>query len=43
VHADRLAENADVFDFALSDEEMALIAALDRCSRVGPDPDRYGF
>jgi diketogulonate reductase-like aldo/keto reductase len=30
VHAERIRENADVFDFALSDDEMAAIDALDR-------------
>ncbi|MEU5608660.1 aldo/keto reductase [Streptomyces sparsogenes] len=35
----RIRENLDVFDFALSDEEMASIAALDRGLRTGPDPD----
>ncbi|MFF9624100.1 aldo/keto reductase [Streptomyces griseosporeus] len=35
----RIRENIDVFDFALSDEEMAAIAALDRDLRTGPHPD----
>ncbi|MGW1163639.1 aldo/keto reductase [Streptomyces sp. NPDC002513] len=35
----RIRENLDVFDFALSDDEMAAIAALDRGLRTGPDPD----
>lgn len=30
VHAERLKENFDVLDFTLSEEEMALLAALDR-------------
>ncbi len=42
VHRERLAENADVFDFELSDEEMAAIDDLDRAERLGPHPDRYG-
>jgi diketogulonate reductase-like aldo/keto reductase len=41
VHRARIAENADVFDFALSAEEMATVDALDREERIGPDPDRY--
>jgi diketogulonate reductase-like aldo/keto reductase len=41
VHRARLAENAGVFDFHLSDEEMAAIAGLDRSERLGPDPRRY--
>lgn len=35
VHADRIAENADVFDFALDDAEMAAIDALDEGRRLG--------
>jgi diketogulonate reductase-like aldo/keto reductase len=43
VHRQRLEENADVFDFALSAEEMAAIGTLDRGYRFGPEPDRGGF
>lgn len=39
VHENRIRENADVFDFTLSAEEMAAIDALDRHERLGPDPD----
>ncbi|MFI7609871.1 aldo/keto reductase [Nonomuraea terrae] len=35
----RIRENIDVFDFTLSDDEMAAVAALDRGLRTGPDPD----
>ncbi|MEU0811613.1 aldo/keto reductase [Streptomyces sp. NPDC005970] len=35
----RIRENLDVYDFALSDDEMAAINALDRGLRTGPDPD----
>jgi len=41
VHEDRIAENADVFDFELSDEEMATIDTLDAGHRIGPDPDTF--
>ncbi|MBC7594483.1 MAG: aldo/keto reductase [Kineosporiaceae bacterium] len=34
----RIADNLNVFDFSLSDEEVAAITGLDRGSRVGPDP-----
>jgi diketogulonate reductase-like aldo/keto reductase len=39
VHADRIAANIDIFDFALSADDMAAIDALDRADRGGPDPD----
>jgi diketogulonate reductase-like aldo/keto reductase len=39
VNPARIAENFDVFDFALSDDELARIDALDTGVRNGPDPD----
>jgi diketogulonate reductase-like aldo/keto reductase len=41
VHRDRVAENADVFDFALDDSEMAALDALDRAERIGGHPDQF--
>ncbi|MFF9853859.1 aldo/keto reductase [Streptomyces litmocidini] len=35
----RIRENFDVFDFALTDEEMQAVASLDRGLRTGPHPD----
>ena len=35
----RIAENFDVFDFALTAEEVAAIDALDQGVRGGPDPE----
>ncbi|MDV6014627.1 aldo/keto reductase [Haloechinothrix sp. LS1_15] len=37
----RIVENIDVFDFALSAEELARIDALDSGARIGPDPDTF--
>jgi methylglyoxal/glyoxal reductase len=42
IHERRVAENADVYDFALSESEMAMIESLDRGERIGPDPNRFG-
>ncbi len=36
----RIAENFDVFDFELSNAELAAIDALDKGVRGGPDPDQ---
>lgn len=41
INEGRIAENADLYDFELSDEEMAAIAALDRNERIGPHPDHF--
>ncbi|WP_395540601.1 aldo/keto reductase [Neotabrizicola sp. sgz301269] len=41
--AEGLAENLDLFDFALSAEEMAAIAALDEGQRCGPDPANFNM
>ena len=41
-NADRLRENLDVFDFALTREEMATISGLEDGVRVGPDPRTMG-
>jgi len=39
----RIQENAGVFDFTLSDEDMQAIARLNQDSRFGPDPDNLLF
>lgn len=39
----RIVENASVFDFELSGEEMSRIDALNQNHRVGPDPDNFDF
>ena len=38
----RLAENIDVFDFSLTNEEVRAIEALEDGVRVGPDPRTFG-
>lgn len=43
VHRDRLAENADLYDFDLSPEDIKQIDALDRNERIGADPDNFNF
>ncbi|MCH6264132.1 MULTISPECIES: aldo/keto reductase [Neobacillus] len=37
----RIIENADIFDFDLSTEDMARIDSLNKDERVGPDPDNF--
>jgi diketogulonate reductase-like aldo/keto reductase len=39
----RIAENADIFDFELSETEMKELDALDEGRRTGPDPDNFDF
>ncbi len=39
VRPERIAENIDIFDFALTAEEVAAIDALDTSVRGGPDPE----
>ncbi|WP_129091479.1 aldo/keto reductase [Bacillus velezensis] len=39
----RIIENADIFDFELSQEEMEKISALNKDERVGPNPDELLF
>ncbi|RAJ43031.1 diketogulonate reductase-like aldo/keto reductase [Kitasatospora sp. SolWspMP-SS2h] len=37
----RIRQNLDVFDFALTEDDLAAIAATDRGLRTGPDPDTF--
>jgi methylglyoxal/glyoxal reductase len=41
VRPERIAENADVFDFELKPSEMQVIDRLDRNERIGPDPEQF--
>ena len=40
-HADRIAENFDVFDFSLDDDELKAIDGLDTGRRAGSDPETF--
>ncbi|WP_314175305.1 aldo/keto reductase [Streptomyces winkii] len=40
VTPERVRQNFDVFDFALSDDDVAAIGSLDEGTRIGPDPDK---
>ncbi|MFS0876294.1 aldo/keto reductase [Solibacillus isronensis] len=43
VRKERMAQNADIFDFSLTDEEMQIINAMNLDKRVGPDPEVFDF
>jgi diketogulonate reductase-like aldo/keto reductase len=42
-NARRIEENATIFDFELSEEDMKTINALNENRRYGPDPDNFNF
>lgn len=39
----RITENAQLFDFEISNEDMTLLDSLDEGKRVGPDPNDFDF
>lgn len=43
VHAKRIKSNADIFDFELSQEDIAFLDSLENGLRTGPDPDNFDF
>lgn len=43
VRKERMAQNADIFDFSLTDAEMQIINAMNLDKRVGPDPEVFDF
>ena len=42
-HPERMIANAAIFDFHLSEADMARLNALNEDLRVGPDPDTFDF
>lgn len=43
VNEKRIRENADIFDFEISSEDMSKIDELNMNKRYGPDPDKFNF
>jgi 2,5-diketo-D-gluconate reductase A len=43
VNPERIVSNFHVFDFELSDDDMASIATLENSTRLGPDPRTFNF
>lgn len=43
VKENRIKENADIFDFELSKDDVNAISALNLNKRYGPDPDNFDF
>ena len=40
---ERIKSNADIFDFELTQDDVEAINALDRNTRIGPDPNNFNF
>ena len=43
VHKDRIIQNAQIFDFTISDDDMAEIFKLNKDKRTGADPETFTF
>lgn len=43
VKADRIRSNSELFDFFLSEDELAFLDSFDRGERIGPDPNNFSF
>jgi len=43
VRQERMIQNANIFDFHLTDEEVSIINAMNLEQRVGPNPDEFDF
>jgi diketogulonate reductase-like aldo/keto reductase len=43
IRAERIAENANIFDFELSNADIDLLDGLNLNERKGPDPDHFNF
>lgn len=43
IHQNRIIQNADIFNFELTNEDMNLMNQLNQNKRVGPNPDNFNF
>jgi len=43
VHEERIRDNAKIFDFELSEEDMGVINGMNKNHRIGPDPNVADF
>lgn len=43
VHKERIISNGDIFDFNISDQDMAAITGMNKDRRVGANPDTFTF
>ena len=43
VKKERIIENSKIFDFELTLEDMAILAAMNTCTHFGKNPDIWSF